>query len=379
MQSDPNTFYYGYEVGPIRPPSEARSLLLRVTRNCPWNRCAFCSIYKQSEFSERVVAHIKQDIDSIARHIESLVNPFLGRIMTGKRRHEPAGTQAYWMAFNWFRHGMKAVFIQDADSLSMPASDIIEILTYLHDKFPSIERVTSYARSSTVAKISKDSLKAMREAGLNRIHIGMESGSDAVLKMVKKGASKEIHVKAGLKVRAAGIELSEYVMPGLGGIRLSREHALETASALNRINPDFIRFRQLAIPVTAPLHATLEAGRFERCTDLQVMHELRLLISNLDGIKSSIVSDHILNLLQEVEGGLPEDKTRLLSIIDEFLEMNPQRQRLFQLGRRLGLFYGLGDLKDDGKMARVEAAYQALGISPENIDEKVSDLMTRFI
>lgn len=322
---------------------------------------------------------MKQDIDSIAKYIETLESHSSKQTVRSPRNIEPIDAEAYWMAFNWFRYGMRSVFIQDADSLSMPGPDIIEILAHLRDKFPSIERVTSYARSSTVAKIGQESLKAMREAGLNRIHIGMESGSDAVLKMVRKGASKEIHVKAGLKVRAAGIELSEYVMPGLGGVRLSREHALETASALNRINPDFIRFRQLAIPVTAPLYDMVEAGEFERCTDLQVIQELRLLISNLNGIDSSIASDHILNLLQEIDGKLPDDKTSLLSTIDEFLEMDPQRQRLFQIGRRLGLFYGLGDLENSEKLKRVEAVYEALEISPENIDKKVNDLMTRFI
>jgi hypothetical protein len=188
-----------------------------------------------------------------------------------------------------------------------------------------VNRVTSYSRSSTIARIDEEDLKAIREAGLDRVHVGLESGSDNVLKRVKKGATKAIHVSAGLKAKSARLELSEYIMPGLGGVRLSEEHALETADALNQINPDFIRLRQLAIPIGAPLSKDLMEGRFEMCSDPMVAGEVLTLIESLNGITSVVKSDHILNLFSEVEGTLPEDKERMLEPLRTFLSMESEK------------------------------------------------------
>ena len=178
------------------------------------------------------------------------------------KNNEQLDPQAFNAAMNWFSGGMSSVFIQDANSLIMKPDHLVEILIHLKNLFPWVERITSYARSHTIARIKDDNLKAIREAGLNRIHIGLESGSDQVLKMIKKGVTKQTQIKAGLKVIKAGMELSEYVMPGLGGKQLSKTHALETADALNRINPDFIRLRTLAIPNSVELYDDYEAGNF---------------------------------------------------------------------------------------------------------------------
>ena len=252
-------------------------------------------------------------------------------------------------------------------------------LPILKKRFPGVERITSYARSHTVARIKEADLNAIRDAGLNRIHIGLESGSDVVLKKVRKGATKETHIKAGIKVKNAGIELSEYIMPGLGGREYSDIHALETADALNRINPDFIRIRTLAIPGNIPLFEDYKAGRFEKCSDFMTANEILMFIENLGGITSIIKSDHILNLFEEVEGAMPEDKEYMLSIIRSFLSMNPERRCLYQVGRRLGLFHCLGDLNNDRRMAKVERICRELGITPENVDETIDELTQRFI
>ncbi|MDF1539956.1 MAG: radical SAM protein [Candidatus Thorarchaeota archaeon] len=367
--------YWGFELGPIRPPSEAYSLLIRITRNCHWNRCTFCPVYKEREYSRRSVNHIKRDIDSISRYIDQLnTTDSEEEIMEVGTKLYATDPQAYRSALLWFRNGMKSVFLQDADSLIIPPSDIIEILRYLRERFRSIERVTSYARSSTVAKIKDEDIRDFAKAGLNRLHIGMESGSDEVLKRVRKGATKKMHITAGQKVKTAGIELSEYVMPGLGGLKLSRNHAMETADALSQINPDFIRLRPLALPQGKSIFAG-----FEKCSDLDVMHELRLFIENLDVNDTRIVSDHILNLLPEVDGQLPEDKTAILNVIDQFLNLEPVSQTLYQLGRRIGIFQGLKDLNDAQKMTRVEKIYLSQGVTPENIDAITSQLMQRFI
>ncbi len=378
--------YHGFEQGPIRPPSEAYSLLVRVTRNCPWNRCTFCPLYKGSRFSIRKVEHVKKDIDLVYRYVEALrqmggESGRISRIDANKiaENINPVDQQAFFAALNWFNNGMSSIFIQDANSLFIRSSDMAKILTYIKKRFPWIERITSYARSHTIARIKDADLNAIRDAGLSRIHIGLESGSDLVLKMVNKGATRKTHIKAGIKVKNAGMELSEYIMPGLGGRRYSDIHALETADALNRINPDFIRIRTLAIPGNTPLFEDYKAGRFEKCSDLMTANEILMFIENLEGITSIIKSDHILNLFEEVEGAMPEDKEYMLSVIRSFLSMNPERRCLYQVGRRLGLFHCLGDVDNGRRMAKVEKICHELGIMPENVDETIDELMKRFI
>lgn len=378
--------YQGFEQGPIRPPSEAYSLLIRVTRNCPWNRCTFCPVYKGSRFSIRPVDHVIQDIDSVYRHVEALQQKSdesdhisQTEIKKAVSEIQPGEMQAFHAAINWFVSGMKSVFIQDANSLIIKPSEMIKILTHLKRRFPWVERITSYARSHTIARIKDKDLKEIGDAGLNRIHIGLESGSDQVLKMAKKGISKETHINAGLKVKRAGIELSEYVMPGLGGKKLSEIHALETADALNQINPEFIRLRTLAIPNSVPLFEDYEAGRFEKCNDLLMAKEILLFIENLDGITSVIKSDHILNLFEEIEGKLPHDKEHMTEILHRFLDMKHERQYLYQVGRRVGIFSRLSDMENPYRMAKVEKVCRQIGITPENVDEMIDELMKRFI
>lgn len=378
--------YTGFEQGPIRPPSEAYSLLIRVTRNCPWNRCTFCPVYKGARFSTRPVAHVIADIDSISAGVEALrkLGKETGRVHQADLQRladhsKPGELAALSAAYNWFAGGMRSVFLQDANSLIIKPSDLIEILAHLEKRFPWIERITSYARSHTIVRIKSADLKAMRRAGLNRIHIGLESGSDQVLQRVQKGVTKEIHIRAGRKVRQAGMELSEYVMPGLGGKDLSREHALETADALNRIDPDFIRLRTLAIPNSVELHDQYQSGDFKKCTDVEMAEEIALFIDGLDGINSVVKSDHILNLFQEVEGRLPADKERMLGILHTFLDMPPQQQALYQAGRRVGIFARLQDLENSQLKARAEKMCTEYGITADNVDAVIDEIMKRFI
>ncbi len=378
--------YGGFEQGPIRPPSEAYSLLIRVTRNCPWNRCTFCPVYKDARFSIRPVEHVIEDIDTVAKHVESLRRNMdqSGRIdrgdLGGLSDEVPRGeSAAFNAAVQWFSGGMRSIFIQDANSLVIPPADLIRILEHLKNRFHWTERITSYARSRTIARIKDEDLASMAMAGLNRIHIGLESGSDKVLKMVRKGVSKETHVKAGQKVKNAGMELSEYVMPGLGGKKLSSEHARETADALNQIDPDFIRLRTLAIPDIVPLFKEWESGAFEKCTDVEMAKEILLFVESLHGIRCKIKSDHILNLFEEVEGDLPQDKEKITDVLKSFLALPPKQQCLYQAGRRLGVFRRLSDMESPRRLARVEQACQEHGITPENVDNVIDELMKRFI
>jgi len=362
-------------------------LLIRVTRNCPWNRCTFCPVYKGARFSVRPVDHLKADIDAVYRHVCALRESAddsggmsRDRISELARSIEPEEAPAFTAAFNWLlAGGMKSIFLQDADSLVIKPADLVDILTHLIRRFPAVERITSYSRSRTVAHRKDDDLKAIRDSGLSRIHIGLESGCDQVLALVRKGSTKQTHITAGLKAKQAGFELSEYVMPGLGGRELSRVHALETADALNRIDPHFIRLRTLAVPDAAPLGRDCREGRFAKCTDIMVAEELLTFIEHLDGITSVVKSDHILNLFADLEGTLPGDREPMLEILRSFLALEPQSQRLYRLGRRLGVFGCLRDLEDPRKLAWVEDHYRQMNITAENIDQTIEEIMKGYV
>ena len=187
---------FSFEQGPIRPPNEARSLLLRVTRNCPWNQCLFCPVYKKRKFSLRTVEEIKKDIRAakdIADDIKALSwrMGHSGRVNDHVISHifnQTGTSDNYRSIAAWLYYETDACFLQDADNLIMKTDDLVEVLAFLRDTFPNISRVTTYTRSRTVVRKSVSSLKRIRDAGLDRIHIGLESGYDPVLKMVKKGS-----------------------------------------------------------------------------------------------------------------------------------------------------------------------------------------------
>jgi len=332
------------------------------------------------------VEHVKKDIDLVHKYV-TLVRDTTGDakyfsqndIAAAAERTEPGEMPAFQAALHWIMGGMRSIFIQDANSLVIKPAHMIEILQHLKKCFPQVERITSYARSHTIARIKDPDLKAIADAGLNRIHIGLESGSDEVLERINKGVTKAIHIKAGLKVKAAGMELSEYVIPGLGGKTLWKTHALETADALNQINPDFIRLRTLAIPNRLELYKDYSEGKFEKSSDLEIVKEILLFIENLEGITSIVKSDHILNLLQELEGKFPGDKAAMIGLLQSFLEMEPQQRCLFQVGRRMGVFTSLSDMDIPEKLAVARGVCQQYGVTPENVDKLIDEAMKRFV
>lgn len=378
--------YQGFEIGPIRPPSEHVSLLLRVTRNCPWNRCKFCTLYKGKTFSIRGKEEVMADIDAVRLWIDffekTLHQPDSER---EKRYHAllsqlgESGQYAFESAAAWYQAGMESVFLQDANTMIVKPDDLVEILEYLRASFPKVKRVTSYGRSHTIARISDDNLKRIAKAGLNRIHIGMETGSDRILTLIDKGVDKQTHIAAGLKVKAADIELSEYFMPGLGGKEYSKENALETADALNQINPDFIRIRTLAVPRRSLLYKDYENGVFTRTNDTDIVNELLLFVEQLHGINSVIRSDHILNLISELDGKLPEDKEKMLSALQWYLALGEKDKILFRIGRRTGLMNSIIDFNNHHLKAKAAQICEQNKIHSGNIDDIVGELMNRFI
>jgi radical SAM superfamily enzyme YgiQ (UPF0313 family) len=376
-----------FEQGPIRPPSEAASLLVRLTRNCPWNKCAFCHTYKGTKFELRTVEEIKADIQVMKNYADKIIE-LSWKMGEGGSVNRNVLREVYNLYGDndflqniaaWLYFGGENVFLQDANSLIMKTNDLVEILNFLKEKFPKISRITSYCRSHTAARKTVDDFVKLKNAGLTRIHVGMESGSDTVLLMVRKGTSAEEHIKAGINIRQSGIELSEYFMPGLGGRKLSKENAVESAKVLNAVNPDFIRLRTLHVVPGTEMENLAKHGGFEAMTDDEIIKEIQLFIQNLELDKTRLVSDHILNLLEELEGQFPQDKAKILSVIDKYFALSDKDRLIFRLGRRSGVLRRLEDLNERDTYCRLKEVVDSYAAQGRDVNEDMVKIMNSYI
>ncbi len=373
-----------FEMGPSRPPSEAHSLMLRIARGCPWHRCEFCSSHRTKKLQIRSVEEIKRDIETV-KIITDKIKEISWKKGYGGSVKEAAAymyenpiSDSFRIVALWLYFGGQNVFLQDADALIMRTPQLAEVLRFLRQMLSSVTRVTSYGRSKTASRKTLEELKELYDAGLTRLHIGLESGSDEVLSYVQKGVTAAEHIDGGRKVVESGISLCEYVMPGLGGRRWRKEHVSETARVLNEINPDFIRLRSLAIREDVPLYQKYASGDFELLTDDEVVEEIGGLIQRLD-VTSYLASDHIENLLQEVEGQLPEAKEKMLGSVSRYLGL-PYEERLnFRLGRRMGYYTDLGDFSNVHKRERIEQIIRGTRDRGEDIEEVIFNLKKRFL
>ena len=381
---------FSFEQGPIRPPNEARSLLLRLTRNCPWNQCLFCPVYKKRKFSLRTVAEIKEDIlaaKAIADELKALSWKLgcAGEIDDQVISHifnQTGYRDNYRSIAAWLYYKTDACFLQDADNLIMKTKDLVEVLGFLRKTFPEISRVTTYSRSRTVVRKSAEALKQIKTAGLDRVHIGLETGCDPLLKLIKKGVTGGQQVEAGRRVIESGMELSEYVMPGLGGQEMWREHAIETAKVLNQINPHFIRLRSLRVPERVPLYQKLQDGTFSMQTDDMLAAETKLFIETLENITSMVTSDHIMNLLEEVTGKMPEDKDRMLDVIKQYQELSDPDRLVYRVGRRGGTYRSTDDLQRDPvtyKKIKTLIANVEEKDGTEGVEQFITEMVDRYI
>ena len=341
---------YQFETGMYRPPSEggSASLLVRFTRNCPWNHCTFCSMYKREKFQLRPLEEIKSDVDAMAALIGDLETLSGNGSITRdglSRLFDQVPDLNYHdglpMLVQWWMNGGKTAFIQDANSLIMKTPDMVQALEHLRKTFPTLGRVTSYARARTLSQKSLEDLKAIRRAGLDRVHLGLETGDDVLLKQIKKGVTAQGHIDGGQKAMAAGFQVSEYWMPGLGGKARSREHALETARVLNEINPHYIRSRPFRPIPGTPMADQVEAGEFQMLTPTEQLLELKEMIQALE-VTAHVCFDHAMNHWKKPGGGLlftqdyegyrfPEAKKQVLDLIQEGLSFDQRPDPLIHL------------------------------------------------
>ncbi len=281
-----------YDFMPYRPPSEANSALLRVTRGCPWNRCVFCGMYRDTKFELRPFEEIAADVEQLED----------------------------------FFPGCETVFIGDSNSLLH--RDLVRIVRRVKKALPDVRRITSYARAHTLHMKKVEQLKAIREAGLSRLHVGLESGDKEILERISKGASPEIMINGGRKARQAGFELCFYVLCGIGGNEHWQTHADGTAKVINAVNPDFVRLRTLSLVPDAPLFGNWKAGEFEAITPLNRLKETRRLVEQVTVSGCEFASDHVTNYLwtpggiiyHGVDGVLPGNKEWMLGILDAVIE-----------------------------------------------------------
>jgi radical SAM superfamily enzyme YgiQ (UPF0313 family) len=298
-------------------------------------------MYKGEKFMIRSSEEIKKDIDAISAITNELqiISRELGYggelnrdvvIQMIQRNPSLNTSHGFSMVLEWLFSGGKTAFLQDANSLMMKSEKLVHILKYLRKTFPSLERVTSYARSKTLARKSQEELQDIREAGLDRLHVGLETGDDTLLEKIKKGVSGEEHIAGGRKAMKAGFQLSEYWMPGLGGKERWEAHAKGTARVLNEINPDYIRSRPFFPSPGTPLYEEHAKGRVQMLSPREQLIELKLMIEELD-VTSKVCFDHMGNYWRNKNGGLlfthdyegykfPEKKPLLLQMIEEGIE-----------------------------------------------------------
>lgn len=300
------------EQGVLRPPSESKSLLVRVVRGCPWNQCAFCPAYKLDKFSLRLLEDVLSDIDQLA-------------LEQGSKRYE-------------------SVFLQDGDALVAPVENLIKIIERINLRFPEIKRITAYSRSRTLAARKKEDLQKLKAAGLDRIHIGLETANDKVLELVNKGVDSETQLKGCLNAKDAGFEICCYYMPGLGGKALSNEHADDTAVLIRKVCPDQVRLRTCIIIENTGLEKLWREGFIEPLDEEETVHEIKRFLEAIKDTPTNLISDHRINLLLELRGRLPDEYLKLRDTIEKFESLSSFEKKLFIAGRRTGHIKILAEL-----------------------------------
>jgi len=285
--------------GPIyRPPSEADSLLIQATIGCPHNRCNFCMVYKNGpKYRVRPVAEIKQDM------------------VEAKKIYGPR---------------VRTMFLPAGNTIAMNTQDLADVCCFARTTFPCLERITVYGSSQFIHKKGPDKLRQLAEAGLGRIHVGLESGDDVILRYICKGTNAGQQIEAGRWLMDAGIELSLYVILGIGGRERTYDHARETARVINEIAPDFVRLRTFVPKINTPILDDVLTGRFKMLTPYGILREAGVLIEGITA-KTSLTSDHYTNYIN-LHGRLPQDRPRLLKEINHALEWKESDFRPFFIG-----------------------------------------------
>ena len=294
--------YPNYLEPPVfRPPSEARSLILQATLGCSHNACTFCGSYRTKQFRVKPFPQFREEVEALARSHH--IHP-------------------------------RRIFLADGDAFVLPTPHLLKILNLLKQEFPDVERISIYASGTNVQRKSDAELAQIREAGLELIYIGLESGDDEVLHRVNKGITNKEHILACQRLKAAGFSLSLIIVLGLGGKERSQLHATNTAATINAIDPPFLAALTLMLVPKTPLHTQSQQGKFKPLDPLEILQELRLLIEGLTDLTNCVFrTNHASNYLP-LRGILSQDRSKLLDMIDSVLDDPKAMQRIRPEGFR---------------------------------------------
>lgn len=280
-----------YEGNIYRPPSEARSYILQCTIGCSHNRCTFCGMYKDKKYRVRSLEEIMADI-RMARH---------------------------------YYGDLEKVFLADGDALAMDTSDLLAILDELYKSFPSLKHVGIYASPDSILDKEMTELTALKAAGITIAYLGVETGDEELLKEIKKGVNYDQMVEAGRMIRSAGILLSVTILLGLAGrTPKALDHAINTARICNDMNPDYIGALTLMLVPGTVIYRRAQKGEFELPGPFEILDELRIMIEHMELQGTEFRSNHASNYLP-IKGRLPEDKAKILALINEMIEKNDRR------------------------------------------------------
>jgi radical SAM superfamily enzyme YgiQ (UPF0313 family) len=236
------------------------------------------------------------------------------------------------MAKDYYGDAIYSIFFPDGNTIIMKTDQLEEIFLYAGELFPKLQRITVYGSARFVNKKSLEDLQRLKAAGLTRVHTGMESGDDVTLERINKGVTSAEIVEAGLKLKQAGLQTSEYYLVGIGGLDRTREHALESARVLSQISPDYIRLRTFVPVPNTLLYEEYHQGKFKLLSAHQALQEVRLLVENLECDNSIVLSDHVSNYW-DVQGVIPADQADMLASIDHALQIDEKRFRPPEISR----------------------------------------------
>ena len=274
--------YYG---NVFRPPSEARSLIIQATVGCAHNKCSFCYMYKDDNFIIRPLEDIKKDLIEMSQY------------------------GSYW----------RRIFLADGDALVLKTSDLLEILKTIKQYYPNIERVSSYATAGDINRKSIEELKALRDAGLEMLYIGFESGDDEILRKINKGLTYKDYVSAMAKCKEVGFKTSITIIAGLGGVELMEQNAKGTAKIISETKPDYVSYLTMRIYKNTPLYLDYINGKFNMPNAEEILQEMKIFLENVDSEGTIFRSNHASNYVL-LAGTLNEDKKGLIDAIDKTLK-----------------------------------------------------------
>jgi len=280
-----------YEGAIFRPPSEASSLILQISVGCSNNTCTFCSAYKDKKFRIKSWEEIESDIISANR----------------------------------YKQYVNRIFLADGNALALKTRLLLKILRRLYNDFPYLERVSIYAGAQDVLRKQPEELKELKKAGLGIVYFGLESGSDKILKLVRKGVTAADMVEACHRVKDAGLPLSITVISGLGGRDLTDEHAAETARVISAIDPEYFSTLTLMVVEGTPLYEQVRRGEFKLMTPIEDLIELKAMLERVNLTNCTFRSNHASNYLP-LKGVLNRDKQALISMLEKGLS-NPELLR----------------------------------------------------